>query len=167
MTVQDYVALATSVFTLLTAIFIGWQVRKMTESISLTRLQNQHLLCIELWKQYTDAFSDRQELLQNPILLGDLEAQYPSVDDIVNSGEYKRLKRVAGIYELAGAMVASGAIDRRLMYQYVSVPRQLWDSHWPLIRRLRGEYYPGLWIQWEQLAADPENMWPYGRLEAR
>ena len=162
MVIQDYIALATSVFTLLSVVFVGWQVRKMAQSTSLSRLQNQHLLCLEVWKQFNDVFIERQEILQNPIHFDSLLLQCPTVKDIVNSSEYARLKRVAGVYVLAGALVHSNAIAATAIYQYISVPKQMWNDHWPLIEYLRANYYPNLWWHWEFLVALPENEWTIG-----
>jgi hypothetical protein len=159
MTIQDYTSISTSVFTLITALFIGWQVRKMAESISLARLQNQHLLCLEVWKQYNDVFAERQDLLQNPIRLDEMLNRYPTVQDMVNSHEYKRLKRAAGVYVLAGALMESGAIAPAIIFQYISVPHRFWDDHWPLVQHLRANYYPNLWTHWELLVKSPQNKW--------
>jgi len=159
MTIQDYVAIATSVFTLAGVIFVGWQVRQMAESILLSRVQNQHLLCFEVWKQYNDVFADRQQLLQDPIRLAALRERCPTIDDVVNSDEYLRLKRAAGVYVLAGALIEAGAISPSEIFKYISVPRRMWNDHLPLIQYLRLNYYPDLWVHWERLVALPENQW--------
>lgn len=162
MAIQDYIALATSVFTLVSVVFVGWQVRKMAESTSLSRLQNQHLLRLEVWKQYNDNFIERQEILQNPIHLDSFLLKYPTVKDIVNSSEYLRLKRVAGVYVLAGALVDSNAIAATAIFRYISVPKQMWNDHMPLVEYLRANYYPNLWSHWEFLVTLPENAWTIG-----
>lgn len=159
MTLQDWAAVVTSGCTLITAVFVGWQVRKMAESLSLSRDQNQHVLCLEVWREYNKTFDDRQKLLERPAELTALQRAYPSVTDLINSEEYKTLKRVAGVYVLAGALVSAGAIRRDVIYQYISVPTELWTAHWPLVKHLRDVYYPDLWRDWEQLVTAPENKW--------
>lgn len=160
MTIQDLAALLTSVFTIVTAGFVGWQVRKMAESIMLSRLQTQHQLCLEIWREYNAVFEERQALLQEPINFDSLRARYPDVREIVNSEEYKRLKRVAGVYILAGSLVESGAIQPQVIFEYISVPPELWLDHMPLIAFLREHYHRDLWLRWEQLANRPENSLP-------
>lgn len=159
MTVQEIASLAASLATVAGTIFVALQVRQMNESISLARLQSQHALCLEIWKQYNDVFGDRQQLLQNPIRLAEIVARCPTIDDLVTSDDYLRLKRVAGVYVLAGALVESGAIAPHVIFQYISVPRRMWNDHQPLVKYLRDNYYPNLWGHWERLVTHAENAW--------
>lgn len=116
-------------------------------------------MCVEVWREYNNTFADRQQLLQAPLKLADLQRLYPTVADLISSDEYKRLKRVAGVYVLAGSLVASRAIRLKVIYRYISVPRELWEEHLPLVKYLRREYYPELWLTWEQLVNADENRW--------
>lgn len=156
---SDYFSLINAITIVITAAFVGWQVKRMADATSLSRLQNQHLLCLEIWKQYNATFSDRQDLLENPLIVNDLLLHYKTLEHVVNSDVYKRLKRVAGVYVLAGALVDAGAIDRRVIYHYISVPPKLWNDHLPLIQHLREHYYPDLWTNWEKLTKSPDNRW--------
>lgn len=159
MTIQEIATLLASLATVAGTIFVALQVRQMNESISLARLQSQHALCLEIWKQYNDVFSERQQLLQNPIRLAEIVSRCPTIEDIVTSEDYLRLKRVAGVYVLAGALVESGAIAPDVIFQYISVPRRMWNDHQPLVRYLRDHYYPNLWDHWERLVTHAENTW--------
>lgn len=159
MSIQEAAALIASLATVAGTFFVAMQVRQMNESISLARLQSQHALCLEIWKQYNDVFADRQQLMQNPVLLAELAERCPTIEDIITSEEYLRLKRVAGVYVLAGALVESGAIAPQVIFQYISVPRRMWNDHQPLVRYLRDHYYPNLWEHWERLVTHSENAW--------
>lgn len=159
MALDNYLALVGTALAMITAIFVGLQVRKMAQAISMAQLQSQHQLCLEVWRQYNATFSDRQELLRKPVAINDLRAQFSTTEEIVSSDEYKKLKRVAGVYVLAGVLVDSGAIEAGRLFGYISAPYELWANHLPVIRHLRANYYPSLWVHWEKLVTSPENPW--------
>jgi hypothetical protein len=140
-------------------VFVLLQVRRMTNQINQEKLQNQYLLCLEIWKQYNDTFSDRQLLLKQPVLLEEMLHKYDSIDGIADSEEYKRLRRVASMYGMAASLIKSGAIKADDILNYISVPPKLWDDHWPLIKYIRDGYYANLFVGWEKLDAASRHLW--------
>ncbi|MFL6844280.1 MAG: hypothetical protein ACJ8ER_05305 [Allosphingosinicella sp.] len=156
-------AWATVIANVAAAIFIGLQVWKMNEGNKQGRMQNQHTLCLEIWKNYNDVFSDRQWLMENPVTIDALHGKYESIDAIFNSDEYKKLRRVATVYGMAASLIKTGAIDGSVVFNYISVPRKLWDDHWPLVKHIRENYYEHLFVGWELLTFSEYNPWQLRR----
>lgn len=148
------------------AIFIFVQAKRMSESIKQGRLQTQIATCIEVWKQYNEVFSDRQRLLRDPVSLEVLLENYTSIDDLVDSEDYKCLRRVATVYGMAAALIRAGAVTPHVLFTYISVPPKLWDDHWPLVKYIREGYYEHLFAGWEELDAASRKMWKPRRSEA-
>lgn len=140
-------------------VFVFLQVRKMASQINQEKLQNQYLLCLEIWKQYNEVFADRQLLLKEPVLLEEMLSKYGSIDAIVDSEEYKRLRRVASVYGMAATLIKSGAIRADDIFNYISVPPKLWDDHRPLIEHIRDKYYQNNFVGWEELDAASRHLW--------
>jgi hypothetical protein len=162
MQVEDLVVAAswaTVLANVVATIFVGMQVRHMTSGLTQSRMQNQHVLCLEIWKQYNEAFSDRQWLMENPLSLDVLKERYRTSDAIFNSDEYKRLRKVASVYGMAASLIKTGAIDRDVIFNYISIPPKLWQDHWPFIRYIRAEHYENLFVGWEELNDSQGNRW--------
>jgi hypothetical protein len=140
--------------------FVYLQIRRMKDQINQDKLQNQYLLCLEIWKEYNNMFSDRQSLLKQPVLLEEMRHKYgDSIDAIVDSEEYKMLRRVASVYGMAASLIKSGGIRADDILNYISVPPKLWDDHLPLIKYIRDGYYPNLFVGWEELDAASRHLW--------
>jgi len=155
-TITSLIAL---VFQLIALCLIYLQVRKMHENNRQQKRLNQHQFCYEIWLRYNETFELRQNLLTNPINLGDMLNKYKSVDKIVVSEEYLNLKKIAGIYVIAGNLIKDKTIEIDVIYEYISVPIELWEKHLPFIEYLRKNYYSKLWSNWDDLAKNENNIW--------
>jgi hypothetical protein len=155
-------ALATAV----TAALVYLQVQRMREAVEQSKLSDVLNACFTISDRFDKLYEVRNELLKDETDLSwaFFSEKYKTKIAILNSPEWNRLRKIAGLYELIGSLVHNKMIDARIIFDFLGIQVSLWAKAKDLTLEMRKIHIPDLWIHWEYLVKLRLDYSPYCQL---
>jgi hypothetical protein len=128
---------------------------------------------LEISKQYSEIYFQRNQLLKNDQLWSKLNQGHQKYADIANTQEWHKLREVASCFELMGVLVKNDYIDCKVLFDMVLVdapatPKHgeptLWDHVERFLKTARG-HNPNQWRNWECLVNEEKNIMRMQKLQ--